>query len=347
MTRGLPQPARGTSLWEASGFAMTMIRSRYNMNILLFTTGGTIGSAFDGNSINVSHKGCSVVEKYLSENTHACVQFDIKSPLNILSESITADDFNTLAKALFEADLSDYDGVILTVGSDNLAYLGTFVGLLFGGCGVPICLVASDKVLSDPGANGTVNFACAVELIRQKKSGVYVPYRNSDGVMYVHSATDIRQADLSDDFVSFHGAYAVFETGTLREKRPYIAQHIPPVFDRDMPPQIDDIVLLIHPYPLQDYSGIQPVITRAALHTLYHSATSDSERFIPWMKAHPDFPVFLASFLSGRKLYRTAIDAIEAGAIPLYDIAPECAYVKLLLACAQGVMSIKEFMKKW
>ena len=316
------------------------------MNILLFTTGGTIGSVFDGNSINVSDSGCPVVERYLSENTHACVQFDIRSPLNILSESITADDLNTLAKALFEADLSDYDGVILTVGSDNLACLSAFVGLLFGGRGVPICLVASDKVLSDPEANGTANFACAVELIRQGRSGVYVPYRNSGGVMYVHSATELRQADLSDDFYSFHGAFGVFENGVLYEKRPYIAQRIPPVFDKDHPPRIADNVLLLHPYPMQDYGRIGATGFKAVLHTLYHSATLDSERFIPWMKAHPDFPVFLASFRGGRKLYQTAVDAIEAGAIPLFDIAPECAYIKLLLACAQGVMSIKEFMKK-
>ena len=317
------------------------------MIILLFTTGGTIGSVFDGTAIDVlSDGGCPAATQYLSENAHARVQFDIKSPLNILSESVSADDLNTLAKALYEEELTAYDGVILTVGSDNLAYLSAFVGLLFGGCGVPICLVASDKVLSDPEANGTANFACAVELIRQGRSSIFVPYRNGDGVMYVHSATDIRQADLSDDFVSFHGAYGVFENGVLYEKRPYIAQHIPPVFDRAYLPRIADNVLLLHPHPLQDYNSIKPVGARAVLHTLYHSATLDSERFIPWMTAHRDFPVFLASFRSGRKFYQTAADAIEAGAIPLFDIAPECAYIKLLLACAQGVMSIKEFMKK-
>ena len=317
------------------------------MNILLFTTGGTIGSAFDGTAINVfPDGGCPFAAQYLSENAHARVQFDIRSPLNILSENVTADDLNTLAKVMFTADLSAYDGVILTIGSDNLAYLSAFVGLLFGGCGVPICLVASDKVPSDPEANGSVNFSCAVELIRQGRSGVYVPYRNSGGVMVVHSATDLRQADLSDDFVSFHGAHGVFDNGVFYEKQPYLAQRIPPVFDRAYLPRVAGNVLLLHPYPMQDYDRIDPRGVKAALHTLYHSATLDGVRFIPWMTAHRDFPVFLASFRSGRKLYQTAADTIEAGAIPLFDISPECAYIKLLLACAQDVMSIKEFMKK-
>ena len=38
--------------------------------------------------------------------------------------------------------------------------------------------------------------------------------------------------------------------------------------------------------------------------------------------------------------------AIRQGAIPLYDIAPECAYMKLLLACAQEQMSVRRFMEE-
>ena len=316
------------------------------MKVLVFTTGGTIGSAFDGNSIDVGKdRTCAAAEKY-THATHACdVQFDIRSPLNILSESVTAEDLNALAKALYAEELAAYDGVILTVGSDNLAYLAGFVGLLFGDAEVPVCLVASDKVLSDPAANGVDNFTCAVALIRQKKKGVFVPYRNSGGVLVVHAAAELRQPDLSDDFYSFHGAYGVYENGVLREERPYMAQHIPAVFDREHLPRLTDNVLLIHPYPMQDYARLNTDGVKAVLHTLYHSATLDSKRFIPWMKAHPDIPVFLASFRGGRKLYRTAKDAIDAGAIPLYDIAPECAYMKLLLACSQDRMSIREFME--
>ena len=314
------------------------------MNILLFTTGGTIGSAFDGTAIDVRTDGkCAVAERYAA--AHPDVQFHILSPLNILSESVTADDLTVLIKALLEADLSVFDGVILTVGSDNLAYLASLVGLLCGGWHVPVILVAADKVLSDPLSNGYENFSCAVALIRLKRQGIFVPYRNSDGVLYVHSATDLRQADLSDDFVSHHGAYGVFAEGVLHEKRPYLQQSIPAVFDRDHLPHISDNVLLIHPYPLQDYTALSADGKKAVLHTLYHSATPDADRLIPWMRSHPDLPVYLASFRSGRQLYQTALDAIEAGAIPLYDIAPECAYMKLVLACAQDEMSITEFMR--
>ena len=136
----------------------------------------------------------------------------------------------------------------------------------------------------------------------------------------------------------------MFENGVLHEKRPYIAQHIPRVFDRRHPPRISDNALMLTPYPMQDYERIGTDGVRAVLHTLYHSATLDSDRFVPWMKAHSGLPVFLAPLHSGRKRYQTTVDAIDAGAIPLYDIAPECAYMKLLLACAQDEMTIEDFM---
>ena len=314
------------------------------MKILIFATGGTIESVVDGGSINVSAAyRCAVAEEYAASRSG--VQFDIRKPLNILSESLSADDFNTLSGALFREDFSSYDGVILTVGSDNLAYLSAFVGLLCADAEVPICLVAANKILSDPATNGFANFACAVALIRQQKRGVFVPYRNADGIMYVHSATDIRQADLSDDFFSYHGAYGVFENGVLHERNPYLAQRLPIRYDNGHLPRITNSVLLLHPYPIQDYARIEPDGVKAVLHTLYHSATLDSSRFVPWMESHPELPVFLASFRKERKRYQTATDAIEAGAIPLYDIAPECAYIKLLLACSQVEMSVREFMK--
>ena len=313
------------------------------MNILVITTGGTIGSTFDGASIDVaSAQSSAVVEMYTARV--GGVNFTVQSPVNLLSECITAADLNTLARAILTVDPAPYDGVIFTCGSDNLGYLSAFIGLLTGGWELPAAIVASDHVLSDPTANGYANFCCAVELIRRGEAGAYVPYRNADGVMVIHSATDLRQADLSPDFYSFSGAYAVYEDKIILNKK-YIQQTIPAVFDRDHLPRITDSVALIHPYPMLDYDTIALGGKRVVLHTLYHSSTLDSERAVAWMKRLGEIPLYLASFRSGVDRYRTAVDAIAAGAIPLTDISPECAYMKLLLACAQDRLSIRAFME--
>lgn len=314
------------------------------MKILVIATGGTIGSVFDGMSIDVSAaQSCAVVELY--QQKHRDVEFVTQSPLNLLSERVSADDLNVLAKVILTADYAPFDGVIFTCGSDNLGYIAPFIGLLTADLSLPVAIVVTDRVLSDPAANGYANFCAAVELIRRGKKGAYVPYRNMDGVMYVHSATDIRQADLSDDFVSFHGAYALVEDGDIILKKKFIQQAIPAVFSRDHLPKISDNVALIHPYPLLDYSALDLDGKRAVLHTLYHSATLDSEGAIRLMRRYADVPFYLAAFRSEKNRYITAVEAIGAGAIPLSDISPECAYIKLLLACAQDQLTVREFME--
>lgn len=313
------------------------------MKILVITTGGTIGSAFDGTAIDVCAR-CSAAVVGMYQAEHGGVTFTVQSPLNILSESVAADDLNTLARVILTADHTAYDGVIFTCGSDNLGYLAALIGLLTGGWAEPVAVVASDKVLSNPAANGYANFCCAVELIRRGEAGAYVPYRNSDGVMYIHAACELRQAELSPDFFSFGGAYGVYQERIIPKKN-YTQQTIPAVFDREHLPAITDSVLLIHPYPLLDYTALNVGGKRAVLHTLYHSATLDSGRMIPFLCSLGDVPVYLSSFFSGKDRYRTAVEAIGAGAIPLSDISPECAYMKLLLACAQDRMSIRAFME--
>ena len=67
------------------------------MKILVIATGGTIGSGLDGASIDVQG-GCAVAGRYVQE--HEDVDIEVVEPLNILSESIAADDLNTLASTI-------------------------------------------------------------------------------------------------------------------------------------------------------------------------------------------------------------------------------------------------------
>jgi len=316
------------------------------MKVLVITTGGTIGSAFDGGAVDVSAaQSAAVVEQYRAQ--HGDVTFTVQSPVNILSESVTAAELNTLARVILNTEDKEYDGVIFTCGSDNLGYLAAFIALLTCRWEKPVAIVASDRVLSDPAANGYPNFCCAVELIRRGECGAYVPYRNADGTMLIHAAADIRQADQSPDFFSFHAPFGVLENGAVIQKERCFTQMIPAVFDRDHPPVISDSIALIHPYPLLDYAALNLQGKRAVLHTLYHSATLDSGRAVPAIKPlfEAGVPVYLGSLRSGKALYKTTADMIAAGAIPLYDISPECAYMKLLLAVSQDRMPIRAFME--
>lgn len=312
------------------------------MKLLVITTGGTIGSSFDGQSVNVN-PDCStpVIEMYQKENTDAF--FEVVSPLNILSESVEAKDLETLWMTLSKVDFSQYQGVILTCGSDTLAYLSAFVGLLF--FHRPIALVCANKILTAPDSNGYENFSAAVKILLSGFSEVFVPYRNSDGVMYIHSATELRQADFADDFYSLYQPYAVYD-GTIRERGDFVSHSVKEgIFTAENPLRLQEKVKVISPYPLLDYGSIDVSDCKAALHLTYHSGTLDSDKAKALMEKAGDTTVYLAPLKKGAKPYRTTADMLSLGMEPLYDISPECAYIKLLLAVNQQKLSVEKFME--
>ena len=64
--------------------------------ILAFYTGGTIGSAQEGKTVDVLKSGsCHLLEYYRREYGED-IQFETVQPLNILSENIGFDQWNNL-----------------------------------------------------------------------------------------------------------------------------------------------------------------------------------------------------------------------------------------------------------
>ncbi len=315
------------------------------LKITVLSTGGTIASAFDGKTIDVSKNTNSLVLKKYLEQNKSNIDFTEKSPVSILSESISKTDFEKIALSVYD-EKETSDGIIITCGSDTLSYISSFIGLLFCDTDIPIVIVASNKILDDINSNGYENFCCAVSLIKNNVKGVFVPYKNSSGVMYVHKGTEILQADFNDDFYSLYKPYGIFDNGlTVLDD---FTQKIPSgVFSKNNPPKLINCVLMIEPYPLQNYDIFEIIAPKAVLHTLYHSATADDKSAVDFIKKcnKDGKKVFLCCAKFGQKIYSSTDALIKAGAVMLYDISPSCAYIKLLLAVNQNKISVEEFMK--
>ena len=113
-------------------------------NILLVLTGGTIGSVNNNGIIGTQKTGCRILEmteKYLSD-----FHFDVKQPLNILSENIDVRHWEKLLNFIYSQDISEYDGIIITHGSDTLSYSSAMLGIMLNGLKIPVAITAADKV---------------------------------------------------------------------------------------------------------------------------------------------------------------------------------------------------------
>ena len=158
-------------------------------NILVVFTGGTIGSTATEGTINTaigaSFKLIGQFQQYYKN--HQEINFCMLQPLQILSENLAPCVWQTLIATIEAQQPDQYDGIIITHGTDTLAYTAAALSFYFNAIKIPMLLVASDYPLDNPRANGLDNFICAVEFILQNiKAGVFVPYRNQQQTTQVH-----------------------------------------------------------------------------------------------------------------------------------------------------------------
>ena len=318
--------------------------------ILVVLTGGTIGSRIEGSTIDVTDGSAYYLislykEKYGKEDT-----FEVIQPFSVLSENMNPSVWTKLISALWEIRWEEYQGIIITHGSDTLAYTSALVGMLFCHVPVPVVLTASNYPLGEKNSNGLENFKSSVELVKTPRlRGVFTVYRNDGKESCVYLASRLTEADCYlDKFGAFGGSvFGKMEQGKLVEVNGPVNPGVKELcrFCRegrtvtDRPPVFEKQVLMIRPYPGMDYDLFDLTKRPAAvLHYLYHSATACTEGeayslpgFLERCRRE-GIPVYTASYKDkGGAAYVTAKEILKTGAIPMMNISPEAAYMKLLL----------------
>lgn len=187
-------------------------------NILVVFTGGTIGSTAASGTINTSSEApFRLIQQFQQHyNNHQQIQLCTIQPLQILSENLAPCVWQPLITAIEAQQPEKFDGIIITHGTDTLAYTAAALSFYFNDIKIPMLLVSSDYPLDDPRANGLDNFICAVEFIVQNiQAGVFVPYRNQQRTAQVHSGSRLTCSwQLSGDFFSVQGkSFMQFENG--------------------------------------------------------------------------------------------------------------------------------------
>ncbi len=149
------------------------------MKILVIFTGGTIGTSTKDGWTDID-----AGTKYVlldSYNNKGEIEFVTASPYSTLSENLSAKHLNLLQKEIRDNLTKDFDGIIVTHGTDTLQYTAAAIEYAFNGCQIPIVFVSADYPLEDSRTNGFINFEVAVEFIKSKSAnGVFVSYKNND-----------------------------------------------------------------------------------------------------------------------------------------------------------------------
>jgi L-asparaginase/Glu-tRNA(Gln) amidotransferase subunit D len=324
-------------------------------NILLVFTGGTIGSVASEGTINLSgtaqFKLIQQFRQYYKNHQH--IRFNAIQPLEILSENLAPCAWQTLITAIEAEQPDQFGGIIITHGTDTLAYTAAALSYYFNTIKIPILLVSSDYPLDDPRTNGLENFICAVEFILQKiQAGVFVPYRNQQQTTQVHRGSRLAcSLQLSGDFFSIQGnSYMRFENPQFtlnppaKSPLPSLREGLGKGVETNTPllkANFSDRILLIKPYPGLDYSHYNLENIDAVLHDLYHSGTACASTqwgnhysLSEFIKScvERNIKVYLAPAIKTTDVYQSAKTLTEQGAEMIWNMSIEAAYVKLILA---------------
>lgn len=312
-------------------------------NVLLVFTGGTIGSQLAHGTIDTdAQAGYRLLQLFRQQaNNSQEIFFETLQPLQILSENLHPTAWPTLIAAIENEDVSRFDGIIITHGTDTLAFSAALLSLYFHRLPIPMLLVSSDLPLENPAANGLANFICACEFIHQRIApGVFVPYRNPGQSMLIHHGSRLNAClPLSSDFISVQNqALMKFTDEGFVPLVPWpqanIANHwrLQAKFAR---------VLLIKPYPGLNYDALCLDQFDVVLHDLYHSGTACVTE--AWGKQHSllafasrcqqaDVPLYLAPALYSDSAYSSTRELIAHGVNMIWNTSLESAYAKLSLA---------------
>ena len=300
--------------------------------ILVIFTGGTIGSSLCNSEINTdASTHFLLLSQFQSRYPDVAIHFTTLKPYEILSENLMPIIWTTLIETIEKANPAHYDGIIVTHGTDTLAYTAAALNFYFYASKTPIFLVSSQYPLSNEEANGLDNFSYAVGcIVNQNLHGVFVPYKNpyTQNVTLHHGAHLTCSPQLSSDFFSITPRHEHFFLRELEREKPLI-------------PHFSTRILLIKPFPGIDYTCFNLENVDVVLHDLYHSGTACTTMahglthslrcFITQCHAR-NIDVFLAPALKSSNNYQSTLELTRQGAKMIWNMTIEAAYVKLLLA---------------
>ena len=312
--------------------------------LAIISTGGTIASRVD-------YRTGAVTSQFSAEDILRAIpglasigRFRTEQISSILSENMTRSIWQDLARAIFRELKSGVEGVIVTHGTDTMAYSAAAISFMVE-TPAPVVFVGSQRSADRPSSDNAMNALCAASTAVSPLGEVAVVMHatTSDDRCAIHRGTRVRKMHTSrrDAFqsmgmpplgqVEYPALSVSLSPGAVArgEREPVLRERMEErcgliSFHPGMDPSI-----------LDAYRGYRGLVLAGT--GLGHVST-------PWVKglaglARDGTSVVMASqCLHGRvcdRVYDTGRDLLAAGVIEGEDMLPEVALVKLMWVLGQ------------
>lgn len=283
--------------------------------------------------------------------------------MNIDSSNLQPEDWKIIAQKTAEA-LGKYDGVIISHGTDTLAYTSCALTYMLTFLKKPVVITGSQKPIGEKISDGPKNLKDSFNVASSKVPGVFVVFNGS--IIYGDRARKIKTKSF-DAFASVNSPTVgqvqsgdiVWNNNVLKNEmarirkiwsKDYEDKLIPYENENngDAPPVIVDSSLDPRVFVVKLYPGIEPEVLLFAKDKGYHSVLIEGfgSGGVPFRAPRNLLPVIKELINSKIKvaittqvpfegvdldLYEVGKKVLELGAIPTGDMTPEAALVRLMM----------------
>ncbi len=309
--------------------------------VLLVHTGGTLG--MKGTRPDALSPGAffDTLEARAPELFEmAKIELDLFS--NVDSSEMQPELWTNLARRLFKR-LPEFDGAVVTHGTDTLAYTASALSFMLPAPAKPVVLTGAQRPLHEVRSDARLNLVDAVTSALEGPREVTVCFDS-----HLYRGNRVRKVAVAEydafDSPNFPrlgvlGVQTHFEPGLQWRDRPRLYERIDPrVFLLKVYPGLDPKL------PLMLLPHVRGVVVEAHGAGNFPIAEELGRSLLPFFRAaqKAKVPVVVVSEAHRNgvdlSLYQSGVAALEAGAISGGDLTPQAATVKLMhgLAHWQG-----------
>lgn len=284
---------------------------------------------------------------------------------NIFSEDISPGDWKNMAKSVVNAFSSGAEGVVITHGTDTMGYSAAALSFMLKEIPGPVVFVGAQRSSDRGSSDAAMNLVAAVDVAGNADFSnvcVVMHKESSDTVCQIHPGTRVRKNHTSrrDAFRTLDAIpFGQIENGNVKLFRNDLSKRNKGKIDLDTKLDENVILLKIHPGIKSDfvrslqhyYKGV--ILEGTGLgHVPSHSVSEYSQPLFDALSEIIQAGVHVcmtSQCMWGRvnmNVYSTGRELLNIGIIPLEDMLPETALVKLMwvLGHTSDPEKVKELM---
>ncbi len=314
-------------------------------HILILATGGTIASKQTGAGLAPSYSIDQIIPKASLLRTY--YDLTMQDILSLDSSNIQIPEWQTIARAIY-ASRNDYDGIVVTHGTDTMAYTSSALSYMLTNLNLPVVLTGSQFPVDEPLSDAHDNLQTALAMAASGVPGVFLAFNRQ--VMLGTRAVKVRTLDFQafesvncPPIAKVNSSGLQFDEQVLQTIR-YLRQQGGPM---QLATELKAAAFLLKLTPafnaaLLDYLpalGYQAILLEAfgigGINFLHKDLLQGLGKLID-----AGFAVVVTSQClyeqSSLRVYEVGRKLLDLGAIEAFDMSTEAAITKLYFALGQA-----------